>query len=194
MEKLPTELIIDKMIDMPDDDLKEFRMSNKRIYSIYKANEKLIYLEKIKNEFECVQTPKDLYLILKETPKDILQKSCKKYFKRNIPCNDKDLREYMSKTFKDIPRLTLPYQINLLIEMYDNIYNCFNSKTNTTLNTLHFLNTLKQKIDDHNDQIITLKNIPNETKAKWKKYYNTRLIKLKKMVQDRIDNKKDANF
>ena len=66
MEKLPTELIIDKMIDMPDDDLKEFRMSNKRIYSIYKANEKLIYLEKIKNEFECVQTPKDLYLILKE--------------------------------------------------------------------------------------------------------------------------------
>ena len=100
----------------------------------------------------------------------------------------------MSKTFKDIPRLTLPYQINLLIEMYDNIYNCFNSKTNTTLNTLHFLNTLKQKIDDHNDQIITLKNIPNETKAKWKKYYNTRLIKLKKMVQDRIDNKKDANF
>lgn len=115
MDKLPVELIIQELIKMSENDLNKYKMTNKRIYSIYKENIKYIYTEKIKKEFNCIENPKDLYLILKETPEELIQNACRKNFKQIIKC--KDFNEYIN-----FNKYHITTQLPMIIEMYNNIY------------------------------------------------------------------------
>lgn len=184
MNKLPVELILVNMIKMTENDLNKYKMMDKRIYSIYKENEEYIYTQKIKKEFVCIENPKDLYLILKKTPDNIIQIACRNNFKRVIPCND--LHKYITDIISESYKYTPTIQTLLFIEMYTNIFNCFNDSSLFLRKS--FVEIIRDNIKKINLQIKRKQDtsISKELKSKWQKFYETKLSRLLVMIDDRL--------
>jgi len=190
MDKLPEELIIDNLIKMSENDIYNFKMTNKRIYSIYKHNLSYIYTQKIKNEFHCIENPRDLYLILNRSP-DQIELICKKNFKRIIKC--KDIKKYMTEIMDILnsrKRYGITINIQLVIELYNNIINCFDLNKDIFYN-INLIKTIKIKLDEYNNQIHKIINknnkISSEVQLKWIDFYQTKLKKFIIRLGERIN-------
>ena len=179
MNNLPVELILPEMINMSEKDLNIYKMTNKRIYSIYNENKKYIYTEKIKKEFDCIENPKDLYLILKNTPDDIIQNACRINFKRVIKC--KDFFKYMKDVIDISNKYDMNIKVQLFMEMFSNILHCFDNIIEKNKN---FMTYVRNTIYELNIDIRNSKKISTKIKAKWEIFYNTKLLKLLTKIED----------
>jgi len=164
MEKLPTEIILQILIDTEHQELLKLIKTNRRLNTIYKDNKEYIYRKKLHKEFPCIETSEDLYFQLYNSWNQY-ERVCGLIQTYTQP-ECKDILEYSKMVLKNVNRefTSREEKLDLLIQLYTNLYRCSDNLEDAKLKK-----GLAKKLEEVNSQVNS--SIAREYVYRWRQFY-----------------------
>lgn len=164
MDTLPNELILELLVKMSNVDILNSIKTNKKIKEIFDKNKDVIYKRKIQNEFACIETEEDIYMMLYNSAKEY-EELC---IEKSIKFTKDDCEDILFNLIKINKISNANRKTKVLIRLLTKIEECYNYLINKVPN---FEDSIIKTFERVNNQIILSKRINDEIKKKWIESY-----------------------